>query len=122
MYCNTLDCELVYDDKSAIVNNKDLRPTSAWSNLLVDDFWGTPMSDRSSHKSYRPVTVATFKLNYILHGLEPLGYHLLNVFLHGVSCFLFTIICDDVIPVQKAVKTSGALFALHPIHTEAVSN
>ena len=36
-----------------------------------------------SHKSYRPLTVLTFRLNYVLHGLRPVGFHLVNVVLHA---------------------------------------
>lgn len=42
-----------------------------------------------SHKSYRPLTVLTFRLNYWLHQLEPWGYHATNVFLHALVCLLY---------------------------------
>jgi len=42
-----------------------------------------------SHKSYRPLCVLTFRLNYILHALAPLGYHLVNMVLHAVVCGLY---------------------------------
>ena len=77
-YLNTLSCGLCYDDTPGIINNPDLKPNVSWSNLLWDDFWGTPMNSSESHKSYRPLCVATFRLNYMLHGLQPMGYHLVN--------------------------------------------
>lgn len=42
-----------------------------------------------SHKSYRPLTVLTFWLNHRVHGLEPFGYHLVNVVLHTLVTLLF---------------------------------
>ena len=40
-YLNTLSGELVFnDDRKAIVENEDLRPSSPWTNLLWHDFWG----------------------------------------------------------------------------------
>ncbi|GFY07799.1 uncharacterized protein TNCV_4287351 [Trichonephila clavipes] len=42
-YLNSLSCGLVFDDQPAIRDNKDLRPTTPLSNLLYNDFWGTPM-------------------------------------------------------------------------------
>ena len=42
-YHNSLDCGFVFDDASAIRDNKDLRPTTPWGNLFWNDFWGTPM-------------------------------------------------------------------------------
>jgi len=40
---NALDCGLVFDDMSAIVENKDLKPRVPVLNLFWNDFWGTPM-------------------------------------------------------------------------------
>jgi len=70
-YSNTHHCDFVFDDVSAIKDNRDMRPSTPWSDLLANDFWGTPMVAERSHKSYRPLTVASFRLNYMLHELEP---------------------------------------------------
>lgn len=43
-YSNFSDLELVFDDVSAVKENKDIRPAQPLSNLLWNDFWGTPMS------------------------------------------------------------------------------
>ena len=121
-YLNTLDCGFCFDDDAAVENNKDLHPNESWFNLLWDDFWGTPMADENSHKSYRPLCVATFRLNYLLHELQPMGYHLVNVLLHGAVCYLYVQLCGVVF--SQAVwpaLIAGLLFAVHPIHTEAVS-
>ena len=42
-----------------------------------------------SHKSYRPLCVLTFRLNYWWNELEPMSYHLTNVVLHAVVCVMF---------------------------------
>lgn len=42
-YYNSLDCGFVFDDMSAVVENKDLRPHIPITNLFWNDFWGTPM-------------------------------------------------------------------------------
>lgn len=42
-----------------------------------------------SHKSYRPLCVLTFRWNYLIHQLDPMGYHLLNVILHVGVCLLY---------------------------------
>ena len=120
-FSNTLDCGFCYDDKTAIVQNQDLRPSSPWSNLLWNDFWGFPMDDNSSHKSYRPLCVATFRLNYLLHELQPMGYHLVNVLLHSAVCYLYVQLCGVLFSEVWPALIAGLLFAVHPIHTEAVS-
>jgi len=42
-YHNSLPCGFVFDDMSAIRDNKDLRPETPVINLFRNDFWGTPM-------------------------------------------------------------------------------
>ena len=79
------------------------------------------MHIEGSHKSYRPLTVATFRLNYMLHELQPLGYHLVNVLLHSAVCYLYVLLCGVVFSEVWPALIAGLLFAVHPIHTEAVS-
>ena len=43
VYCNALSCSFVFDDISAIKENRDLRPHTPVTNLFFHDFWGTPM-------------------------------------------------------------------------------
>lgn len=123
VYMNSLDCGFCFDDISAIEQNKDLRPTTPWMNLVWDDFWGTPMSKDGSHKSYRPLCVLLFRLNYYIHQLNPMGYHAGNVLLHGVASAAFTLfsylyVFHTLIPAMVA----GLLFAVHPVHSEAVKS
>ena len=120
-YVDTLDCGFCFDDDAAVEKNRDLWPNQSWTNLLWNDFWGINMSDKDSHKSYRPLCVATFRLNYLLHELQPMGYHLVNVLLHGAVCYLYVQLCGVVFSQVWPALIAGLLFAVHPIHTEAVS-
>ena len=105
----------------AILKNPDvLSETPVWQ-LLENDFWGTPLTHSGSHKSYRPLTVFTFRLNYMCHGHEPLGYHLVNVLLHALATALFTALARLLLKDTLPVLFAGLLFASHPIHTEAVA-
>lgn len=123
-YWNSLHGELVHDDVFAIVNNQDLRSETPLLSLLHDDFWGKAMSDPTSHKSYRPLCVLTFRLNYALHGLDPWGYHAVNLLLHSACTLCFWWACRSIIFTGRDSGPSivaGALFAAHPVHVEAVS-
>lgn len=86
-FINSYDGEFVFDDSEAIINNKvrlpsyftlnnhlslaevslfyaslqDLRPTTPLNNIWMNDFWGSNLRSNSSHKSYRPFTVLTFR-------------------------------------------------------------
>ena len=130
-YLNSLSGELVHDDIFAVRDNQDLRSSTPIAHLLRDDFWGEPMQSAVSHKSYRPLTVLTFRMNYALHELQPWGYHVINVLLHGLATILFGIVCRKVVwpwrdcgrgSREGLVFTTMMLFASHPVHTEAVSD
>uniref|UniRef100_A0A8C9VF38 Protein O-mannosyl-transferase TMTC3 n=1 Tax=Scleropages formosus TaxID=113540 RepID=A0A8C9VF38_SCLFO len=119
-YWNSLSCGFVFDDVSAILDNKDLRPSTPLVNLFLNDFWGTPMSEERSHKSYRPLTVLTFRLNYLISELGAMSYHLLNMLLHAVVCVLFLRVSRIILDNTSSL-VAALLFAVHPIHTEAVT-
>jgi len=110
---------LLYDDRALVVENQDLRPSSAWSALITHDFWGTPLDDPRSHTSWRPVTVATLKLNFHVHELAPLGYHAVNLALHGCVCAMVVLVAHRCgIGGQRWQPSAlcGLLFAVHPVH------
>ncbi|XP_069388464.1 protein O-mannosyl-transferase TMTC4 isoform X2 [Paralichthys olivaceus] len=134
-FINSYDGEFVFDDSEAIVNNKDLKPTTPLNNIWSNDFWGSNLSSNSSHKSYRPLTVLTFRLNYLLAGgLHPVGFHVLNIVLHAAISALmidvFAILIGGLAYDERdrlmnhAPKTSllaALFFAAHPVHTESVA-
>ena len=65
--------------------------------------------------------VSEQRLHYLLHELQPMGYHLVNVLLHSAVCFLYVQLCGVVFGEAWPALIAGLLFAVHPIHTEAVS-
>ena len=121
LYLNTLEADLVFDDTAAILTNRDLLPSSPWSNLLFHDFWGDDIRHVKSHKSFRPITSASFKLNYHLHGDKPMHYHSVNVILNAVVSYLFVLLSHRVLGMELGLAVlSGILYTIHPLHTEAV--
>lgn len=58
----SIDGQFVFDDSEAIVNNKDVKLTTPIGELFYNDFWGTRMNHSQSHKSYRPITILSFRL------------------------------------------------------------
>ncbi len=95
-YWNSSTGDLVHDDIVAITNNPDVHKGALWGQLWSHDFWGRPIGEEISHKSYRPLTVITFRLNYLIGQLEPTGYHVINIILHIIVCYLFCITCEQV--------------------------
>jgi hypothetical protein len=93
------------------------------SRLFSDDFWGEPMSSANSHKSYRPLTVLSFRLSYQLCGggtdeVSRAVYHAENVGWHAVVCVLFLHavrrLAGPSQPPQLAVA-AAILFAAHAV-------
>lgn len=89
--------------------------------MMRNDFWGTPLADSGSHGSYRPLCVFSFKLNHFFDGFKPIGYHLVNVLLHCIATVLVVKVARHLLQSIWGTIVAGALFASHPIHTEAVA-
>lgn len=106
IYTNTLWNGFVYDDMDEIVNNQWVKQF----NSIIEP----------CHR-YRITETSTFYLNYKLGGPAPSGFHLTNLLFHilvSVSVyFLGWLLLKNPLPAFFA----GALFATHPVHTEAVS-
>ncbi|XP_054137896.1 protein O-mannosyl-transferase TMTC1 [Melozone crissalis] len=121
-YGNSLRGEFVHDDVWAIVNNPDVRAAAPVSAAFANDFWGKRMAENTSHKSYRPLCVLTFKLNILLAGMNPLYFHAVNVILHCLVTLVLMYTCDKAVFKDCRLAFVTALFfAVHPIHTEAVT-
>ncbi|XP_050441799.1 protein O-mannosyl-transferase TMTC2-like [Adelges cooleyi] len=121
VYVNTLNAGFVYDDNRAIIANEDIRSSTSGWGLWWNDFWGTPMGTGNSHGSYRPITVLTYRLNYRFFGLRPMSYHATNVGLHSLATGLLLVTARMIMSKQSAVL-STLLFAVHPVHADAVAS
>lgn len=62
------------------------------------------------------------RINRFLFGINSsFSFKFVNVLLHSVSSVLFTRICTNIVGFKiKFALIAGILFAIHPIHTEAV--
>ncbi|EGI63036.1 Transmembrane and TPR repeat-containing protein 4 [Acromyrmex echinatior] len=115
--------DFVFDDTEAIVNNVDVRKTPFW-DIFQNDFWGTKLSHKQSHKSYRPFTILSFRLQFWLRqDLVSQDYHVVNIILHSMICLLTLFVYNIFLgPEGRSISFyAAALFTVHPIHTEAVS-
>lgn len=110
--------------RRAILTNPDVAGHTPIKALFENDFWGTPLTDEGSHGSYRPLCVATFRLNYYLSGLRPWSYHFVNVLFHCCATMLVSMTARRLLPrscARVGTVVTTLTFAAHPIHTEAVA-
>nr|XP_048277687.1 protein O-mannosyl-transferase TMTC4 isoform X2 [Myodes glareolus] len=134
-FARSYDGDFVFDDSEAIVNNKDLQSDTPLGDLWHHDFWGSRLSSNTSHKSYRPLTVLTFRINYYLSGgFHPVGFHVVNILLHGgisiLTLDVFSVLFGGLQYTSKGRRVhlaprasllAALLFAVHPVHTECVA-
>lgn len=110
--------------RRAILSNPDVIEHTPIKALFENDFWGTPLSDSGSHGSYRPLCVATYRLNYAFSGFKPWSYHFLNIMFHCTATALVVTTAKRLLPaycMRVGTAVAGLTFAAHPIHTEAVA-
>lgn len=91
--------------------------------LFRTDYWGNDMFDSQiwTHKSFRPLTVLSFRWNYLLHGFASSGFHRTNVLLHAVACVQLGFIGRRLFRLPLFWATLiAALSAAHPAHVESV--
>ena len=85
-YLNSLYGEFVYDDGAAIRKNNDVTEEgpvfATLENIFTNDFWGQSLKNETSHKSYRPLTTFSFRLNWVLTGEDTFPFHLVNTICH----------------------------------------
>jgi hypothetical protein len=68
-FANSLEGAMVMDDDGCITGNKDVTdPSATISDMFQHDYWGASIWDRGSHKSYRPLTILSFRMNYQMVG------------------------------------------------------
>ncbi|XP_069484632.1 protein O-mannosyl-transferase TMTC1 [Ambystoma mexicanum] len=121
-YRPALRGEFLHDDVWAILNNPDVRPGAPLRSIFSNDFWGKDMAENSSHKSYRPLCTLSFRLNVMLSGMDPFYFHAVNVILHCVVTSMLMYTCDKAVFKDRwAAFATALVFAVHPIHTEAVT-
>ncbi len=82
------------------------------------DIWFAPGAIHNE-AHYWPVLYSLFYLEHALWGLAPLGYHLVNLLLHAaVTLLLWRLLRRLEVPGSWFI---AALFAVHPMHVEAVA-
>jgi hypothetical protein len=122
IYLKALFNDFAYDDLIIILDNPTIRDLSLSQvkHIFSVSYWypHLPLDNL-----YRPLVILTYAVEFALWGLQPFGYHLVNVLLHAVNVILvYRIVL--VLPggPDNRAFWIAALFASHPVMSEAVSN
>src|SRR4051812_9178216 len=117
VYLTAFGNDFVVDDIQLIRDNLRIRSLDNVPHLFVSSYWGTG----GAQALYRPLVLATYAINYAIHGLTTYGYTAVNVGLHAaVSLLVFALVRAMGGPLLAA-GVSGIAFAVHPVHSEAVA-
>jgi hypothetical protein len=115
VYSNTLDASFHLDDFVHIEGNSLIKHPGSVSALL--------------HSPERGISKASFALNYALGGLDVFGYHVVNIAIHIANSILVYFVLMLLFQLVESVRARAArlaffvaaIFALHPIQTQAVT-
>ncbi len=110
-YLNSLRAGFTFDDPQLICDNPMINrdpPLRLFSTVYQPG------------ALYRPLTMLTYAGNARLHE-GPLGYHVVNVVLHAAVSLAVFALADILLRSAAGATATASLFAVHPIHTEAVS-
>jgi protein O-mannosyl-transferase len=112
----TLHHPLVHDDLHSIVLNPAARQAEfSWR------FFTHPETFSSEASMYRPLLMLSYVLNLRLGGLDPIGFHLLNLLLHLLACGMVYWLARILPPLKSWAFWIALLFALHPVHSEVLN-
>jgi hypothetical protein len=115
-YLNNLGNGFVYDDRFIIQESQVVQELD-WASMVGSSYWG----ELVQAGLYRPLTLLSFGLNRAFGGPEPFGFHLVNNFLHATASVVVFYFAIALGAGRLTSLAAGVLFAVHPIHTEAVN-
>ena len=120
-YANSLGLGLAEDSQYLLTQDPRLQSLTAHNLWLIfsKSYWWPLAADLI----YRPITSASLLLNHAMAGAAggAFWYHLVNLLLHAVNVWLVWKLAARLLS-RPAAWCAAALWAVHPIATEAVDN
>jgi tetratricopeptide (TPR) repeat protein len=100
----------IWDDDLHITENPALRNLEGLKHIWFQI---------SATPQYYPMVHSSFWLESHLWGLNPLGYHLVNIFLQALGAILLWCVLREI--QLPAAWLAAVIFAVHPIQVESVA-
>jgi hypothetical protein len=105
------------DDVHIIFENDRVHSLSNLPHLFVETYW-PPIEGASL---YRPLTMVFFTIEWVIGHGSPMPFHAANIALYAIACAAFYRLLTVIVNRDTAI-IAAVLFAIHPVHTEAVAN
>jgi protein O-mannosyl-transferase len=111
--------QFTYDDRYIIELNPLMKSLAGWWRTFGASYWPKDWGG----DGYRPLTVLAFKIEYAIGHGSPVTFHAANVALYALACVLVYGLARRVFEPERqwAAWIAAALFAVHPVHVEAVA-
>jgi tetratricopeptide (TPR) repeat protein len=106
-----------YDDRWIILENGRVHELRALWRYFEESYW--PMKNGAG--LYRPLVIFAYTLQWLLGAGSPLVFHVVNVALAAACAVAVFWTLGFLVPTRVA-WVAAALFAVHPVHVEAVAN
>lgn len=119
-YAPSLRFDFVHDDRGQIVENPAVKSWRYLPQYFKRQVWaGVYPHDPGNY--YRPGFLLWLRLNDIIFGLHPWGWHLTTILLHLIATLLVYFLARRVLLEDFAAVVAALIFGLHPVHIEAVA-
>ncbi len=109
--------DYVYDDGPVVRDNTSILSLSGAGRLFTEEYWGDAAPGNGL---YRPFLLSTFALDIALYGQGPLGHHVTNLLVYALAVFLVYRLLL-LVAGRRIALPAACLFAVMPVHVEAVS-
>ena len=118
-YANALTGGFTYDDKAIVRDNPRIRAPERVDEIFTTQYFGGP---RGTGTAYRPILLVSYALQWWIHGADAFWFRAVDVLLHlATTLLLARLLLRLALPPPSAIG-AALLFAVHPIHVEAVTS
>lgn len=115
----TLTHDFALDDVPIVVENQSVHGFSHLGDAFVDSWW--PTGGRGG-ETWRPLSQMSLAVDWGTGGGSPFTFHLTNVLLHALATALVVQLLLALRAPTLGALLGGVVFALQPVHSEAVAN
>ena len=119
VFANSLANRFAYDDLHIVETNSAIQSLASLPRAMIMPYW--PGDYGRELGLWRPVTTGLLGLQYVIGGGSPVLFHAVNVLWHMLASVLVLLLLLELM-APPAALAAGLVFAVHPVHVEAVAN